>query len=231
MFGIISLAYPVSQVFRFTTFGSEITDRSAAFLFLPVAYVLTILITHFWPTRKLNWKAISLITCTISLVLMGSVITGDGPNWSNLPGPYIVVADAQSIEPEGVQAAKWALAYFGPDNRVATDRINHILIGTYGDQRTVTGLADNVDISPIFFSSQFDPEDIAILRSASVRYLVTDLRLSTAPPLEGFYYDGGEPHQIISRAALTKFDAVSQINRLFDSGNIVIYDVGAFSSG
>jgi hypothetical protein len=61
-FGIASLAYPIVQMFRFTQFGSEIPGRSAASLFLPIAYVLTIFITHIWPTRNHSWKATSLIT-------------------------------------------------------------------------------------------------------------------------------------------------------------------------
>ena len=236
MFGIFSLAYPVTQVFRFTNFGSEITDRSAAFLFLPVAYVLTILITHFWPTRKLSWRATSLVTCTISVVFLGGVILSSGPGWSSLPGPYIVVADGRSVEPEGIQASAWALSYLGPDNRVSTDRINQMLMNTVGDQRVVTGLDDKVDLSPVFFSSNLSPAEIAILRSARVHYLVVDLRLSTSLPLEGFYFESDDPDAFhvtspIGRAALTKFNTVPQINRLFDSGNIVIYDVGVFGDG
>src|SRR6266699_1386203 len=236
MFGIFSLAYPVTQVFRFTDFGAEITDRSAAFLFLPVAYVLTILITHFWPTRKLRWRATSLVTCAISVMFLGGVILESGPAFSSLPGPYVVVADGRSIEPEGIQAATWSLTYLGPDNRVGSDRINQMLMNSYGDQNVVTGLADNIDISPVFFSAQFDPKDIAILQQAGVRYLVVDLRLSTSLPLERFYFESDEPGAFmlthpISNAALTKFNTVPQINRLFDSGNIVIYDVGVFGDG
>jgi len=236
MFGIASLAYPITQMFRFTNFGSEITDRSAAFLFLPIAYVLTIFITHFWPTRKLSWKASSLITCAISVVFLGGVILEVGPAWSALPGPYLVVADARSVEPEGIQAASWALSHLGPNNRVATDRINQILMGTFGDQRVETALDDNVGISPVFFSSQFGPQEVAILRQARIRYLVVDLRLSTALPLEGFYFEPDEPAAFrltrpISSVALTKFSTIPQINRVFDSGDIVIYDVGALVDG
>ena len=236
MLGIAALSYPITQAFRFTKFGAEITDRSAAFLFLPVAYVLSIFIAHFWPTRKLSWKSTSLITCVLSVVLLGGVVLESGPAWSNLPGPYITVADVRSIEPEGIQAASWALTHLGPDSRVATDRINRELMDTFGDQRIVTGSEDKVDISPIFYSSKFSPEEVAILRSARVRYLVVDLRLSTSLPLDGFYFEEGEPEAFqltspISREALTKFSAIPQINQVFDSGNIVIYDVGAFVDG
>ena len=236
MFGVVSFAYPITEAFRLTTFGAEISDRAAAFLFLPIAYLLTLFITHFWSTRKLDWKATSLITCAISVIFLGGVLLESGPVFSNLPGPYLVVADQRSVEPEGIQAASWALTHLGPNNRVATDRINQMLMSTFGDQRIVDSSVDGVDIAPVFFSSQIGPEEVAILRQARVRYLVVDLRLSTALPLVGYYYDQYENDSLpltspISREALTKFDTVPGINRIFDNGDIVIYDVGPLVDG
>jgi hypothetical protein len=227
-FGIASLLYPLTQAFRFTSLGTEITDRAAAFLFLPIAYVLTMLLTHFWPTRRLNQKTISLITGLILMIFVGGVIVGTGPNLSAAPGPYMVVADARSIEPEGIKDAMWSLSYLGQDKRVATDRINQMLMSTYGHQRIVTNLDDKVDVSPLFSSAQFDTTDIAILRHGQIHYLAVDTRISTALPLEGTYFVNDRPTKIISRDALIKFDAVIKINRLFDSGDIIIYDTGAF---
>src|SRR5258708_27364184 len=71
-FGIASLFYPISQVFRFTNFGSEIADRTAAFLFIPIGCLLAIFIAPFWPTRWLNTNQISLITCAVSVMVRGS---------------------------------------------------------------------------------------------------------------------------------------------------------------
>ena len=77
---------------------------------------------------------------------------GAGPASALLPGPYEVIADSRSIEPQGIQAALWTRVYLQPDNRVAADRINQILLGTYGDQRVVTSIEDNIDLSPVFLS-------------------------------------------------------------------------------
>ena len=118
-----------------------------------------------------------------------------GPAWSNPPGPYVVVGDGRSVEPEGIQVALWVSSYLGPENRVATDRINQMLMSTFGDQNIVTSLSDRLDISPVFFSSQLGPDEIAILRQARIHYLVVDLRLSTALPLEGYYVKSDEPDQ------------------------------------
>jgi hypothetical protein len=229
--GLASFAYPITQAFRFTTFGTEITDRAAAFLFLPIAYVLTILITHVWPTRKLNKKAVALITGSLAVIFMGDVLIESGPILSAIPGPYHVVADSRSIEPEGIAAATWSFTYLKPGNRIATDRINQMLMSTYGDQRIVTRLNDNVDVSPLFYSAQFDSTDVELLQEGQIRYLVVDLRLSTSLPLEGMYFENDPTTTIISKASLVKFNTISRLNRLFDSGDITIYDAGMFING
>lgn len=229
-FGIASLFYPISQVFRFTNFGSEIADRTAAFLFIPIACLLAIFIAQFWPIRWLSRKQISLLPCAASVVFLGGAVLGAGPPWALLPGPYLVAADAHSIEPEGIQAALWAGSHLGPGNRIATDRTNRLLMSAYGNQHIVTSLADKVDVTPVFFSPGFGPNEVSILQRAGVRYLVVDLRLSTALPALGFYFDVDEPGAFkyttpIDRQALTKFTTIPQIDRVFDSGDIIIYDV------
>src|SRR5205823_2065478 len=139
-------------------------------------------------------------------------------------------------EPEGVQAALWTRSYLGLNNRVATDRINQLLMGTYGKQRVVTGgFPDYIEVATIFFSSSLGPNEVAILRRAKIRYLIVDLRLALGLPRLGFYFDPDEPdayhHTIlIDQAALLKFAAIPQINRVFDSGDIVIYDVGGLTN-
>jgi len=143
-----------------------------------------------------------------------------------LPGPYMVVADARSIEPEGIDAAKWSFIYLGSNNRLATDRINQMFMNTYGHQRIVTDANDQVDIAPLFYSEQFDSVDNAILQQGRIHYVIVDTRLSTALPLENTYFENDMPHRIIRANALEKF-AAAHINRLFDSGNIIIYGTGA----
>ncbi len=229
--GIFSLSYPATQAFRFTQYGSEITDRAAAYLFLAIACIFAILIAHAIPAPKLNRRVISLITLALALIFLGGVLVAVGADYTDLPGPYLVSADMRSIEPEGIQDAIWSLAYLGPNNRIGTDRINQMLMSTYGDQRIVTRLYDNVDISPIFYASQLSPDEVSLLRYAGLSYLEVDMRLSQSLPLVGLYFENDSPTKPMSKEALTKFDTVSKLNRIFDSGNIVIYDAGAYFNG
>ncbi len=232
--GIFSLLYPVSQAFRLTNSGSEVADRAAAFLFIPIASVLAVCIVQFWPAARLRWFHTAFLTGAMSLVFIGGVVLGTGPASAQLPGPYEVSADARSIEPQGIQAALWTRTYLQPDNRVAADRINQILLGTYGEQRVVTSIEDNIDLSPVFLSSNMNDEDRALLQQADIHYLLTDMRLTRSLPLLGYYYEMDEADAFhrktpIDAQAFTKFDTSPQVNRVYDGGAIVVYDVGGLS--
>ena len=146
-----------------------------------------------------------------------------------LPGPYLVVADTRSIEAEGINAAEWTQKNLGTNNRIGTDRINGSLMGTYGYQYIVTGIADHTPLGILFLSRSVGPQEFSIIKSSNIQYLVIDRRLSNGIPMAGFYYQMSEPgaykhNKPIDPEILIKFDSVNEVNRIFDSGNIIIYD-------
>ncbi len=117
---------------------------------------------------------------------------------------------------------------------MAADRINQILLGTYGDQRVVTSIEDNIDLSPVFLSASMNDEDRALLQQADVHYLLTDMRLTHSLPLLGYYYEMDETDAFhhktpIDIQAFAKFNTSPQVNRVYDGGDIVVYDVGGLS--
>ncbi len=234
--GIASLAYPVSQALRLTAAGAEAGSRATEFLYLGIAFVLAIGATEFWLSHTPGWRRSAVVLSLVGVLCFGQMILGSGQPWSLLPGPYLVSADARSIEPQGITAAQWANNYLGPGNRVASDRINTLLMATYGNQQVVTGSNGNSPVSAVFDSLQVGPGVTAILQDDRVHYLVIDLRLSTSLPYVGTYFNfpasgGGQPQKPLNRAALTKFDSVPGVSRIFDSGDIIIYDVGGLANG
>jgi hypothetical protein len=63
-----------------------------------------------------------------------------------------------------------------------------------------------------------------------------DMRLTTAVPLVGYYYEQGEPNTFayqapLDPAALNKFRTVPDVSLVYDSGDLQIYDVGALTGG
>jgi hypothetical protein len=227
-----ALVYPFSQLARLTPPGVEIGARAQAFLFVSVAFVLAVATTHFWVSQ---WRYSVAVTCAIAVIFIGGWILGTSPLWYRLPGPYVVSADHRSIEPEGVAAAEWARSYLGPGQRMISDAVNILLMATYGNERIVTAENDEIAVSSVFVSPHYDASVETALRRGGVQYIVVDRRLSSGLPPRGSYFYEGDPNAPYTRpidpAALAKFDGVKNVSRVFDSGDIVIYDVEAITSG
>ena len=231
MLALVSLLYPCTQAMRVASESADIADRASPFIFVAVSFALAILIVQMWPVQRLKPMHMLVITLIASLVFLGGGIVGSGPSWRLMPGSYLVGADARSIDRESVQAALWFPEYLGLDNRIYTNSTNALLMNSFGNQHSVSIPADGVDISPVFYAPQYHSWETSILQRGRVAYLAVDMRMSIMLPAKGYYFEGEEEPDInvttpISRQALTKFDSVSHMNRIFDSGNIVIYDIG-----
>ncbi|MDQ6670699.1 MAG: hypothetical protein M3069_08095, partial [Chloroflexota bacterium] len=230
---LAALAYPLSLALRLTASGAELSSRTSEFLFVGIAFVLALAAVERWPVRNSGWRSRTFVSGVAVVIFAGGVVVGV-PAWARLPGPYLVAADARSIEPQGVNVALWARSFLGPGNRVAADRVNRLLMGSYGEQRVVTAYGDRVDVAGLFFAPQLGASERDVLHAGSIRYVLVDRRLSTGLPLSGAYFDLGECPQDCARplpsASLEKFDRLDQVARVFDSGDIVIYDVSELAS-
>jgi hypothetical protein len=171
----------------------------------------------------------------LGVIFIGQMIVGNGQLWSRIPGPYMVVADNRSIEPEGITAAKWAGTHLGSGQRIATDRINMLLMTTYGNEWDVKNSNSDVSVSSVFTSQQFGSVVEAVLQQDRIQYLVVDRRLSTALPQIKQDFDVPLSGELLTNpiepAALAKFDGVQNVSRVFDSGDIIIYDVEPIANG
>lgn len=228
-FGIASSFYPIFQALRFTNSGEGLVDRSTSFLFIPITCVLAVFIVQFWPTRRLSKKQYTFLASVMTIMLLGGMVLAVGAGMYRLPGTYVPTADVRGVDQERMQAAIWADSHLGPKNRIGADSTNVLLMGTYGDQDTVTLSSSGIDVSPIFFSLTFGPPEISLLRHAQIHYLAVDLQLAHSLPISGFYfvqaeYDAYKHTKPIPLQALTKFNTISRINKVLDSGDIVIYD-------
>ncbi len=234
VFAGIVVLYPIMLIFRFTSSGWEIANRSSEFIFWAIAFVLAIGALGLRSYRRLPpqlWTAGFVVWITV--IFLGGSVAG-WPHWARLPGPYMVSADARSIEPQGIAAATWAGSYLDPQDRIAADRVNTLLLATYGLLMPVTHQYDNLYISPVFLSSQIGSNEYDLIRRTDLHYALVDDRLSTALPTVGVYFEAGEPgaDQYIdppSLTNLTKFDRMPTISRIFDSGHIKIYDVSVLN--
>jgi hypothetical protein len=235
-----ALSYPVTLVLRMTGGGWEISARSSVFVFVPLVFILATGIEYLrlpWFLDRLGpllarFRVLIFVPFA-ALIFCGGIIAGWSP-WARMPWPYMAGADTRSVEPQGLAAAAWAVEALGPNNRMAADRVNLTMMGTYGEQRLITHLIDKVSISGIFLAGHIGPNEEAALRDARIRYLVVDRRISRMQSLSAHYYETWEqmiaPYDGTPRLqVLEKFDHIDGVSRVFDSGDILIYDVGTLS--
>jgi hypothetical protein len=255
LLGLVAVAYPASLLARLTPTGSDSAGRSLAFIFIGLAFVIALGLVGLAdavaarrarPGGRLGavaarvvqgrlasaWKAAFAGVATI--VTLGGAVIGSAPA-TRFPGPYLVIADTRSVDNEITSASAWARSTLGTNQRLAADRIDRLIMGSYGEMNVVFQGSTGLETWQLFLSPDVGTAELATLRSGNIRYLVIDRRLSTGLPLIPFYYEEGEiyagPHTTpISPAVLAKWDAIGLVDRIYDNGDIQIYDVGGLVS-
>jgi hypothetical protein len=226
-----ALAYFATLVMRLTGAGWETANRASEFLFVGISFVLALGIVEFWMPHRAGWLGRVVFMGYVAVIFLGGIIAGWGPNL-RLAHPYLVAVGAGVIEPQGVSAAKWTRSFLGSDNRLATDESNARLMLAYGEQYPYTGR--KYGIQDMFFSTQVGQSEQYILQVTGIRYVVVDRRRISWNNMLGYFFDRTGDAMIPSKDlidpdAYRKFDGQKNVSRVFDSGNIVIYDVGVLS--
>ncbi len=210
--GLVAATYPVTLLLRLSQRGSEEATRTPEFVFLGVGLLAGLVVIADWraplrrvaPTihaalspQRLRWLNAAGVLAFLVL-LGGSVVIGT-PAWARQPGPYLASADPRSIEPNGKLAAVWALDHLGPDNRIVADRINRILMGSYGRQDAVTVFRDGLSTWRLFTEPVVDTKALDILAAGHIDYLVVDLRLVGVDPFTRSFFEAGEPTDLADK--------------------------------
>jgi hypothetical protein len=206
--------------------GSELAGRASTFAFIPAAFIAALAVAHLRGGSPRWWaRAIAgAVSAAVLLLMFDALANGWPPYWERLPGPYQVAGFERSVDPENVAAARWSLAALGPGQRFAADFGNYNILGSYGNQDPVR------EVAFLYTSPWFGPADAAQVQAESIRFLLVDHRLSQALPVTRQYFpddSGAVDTSPIPAADLGKYDHIPGVNRLYDSGDIVIYDLGA----
>jgi hypothetical protein len=221
-----AFGFPLAVMLRLTPAGWEIGNRMGAFVFVGVGFVIAAGLVHFWQAGGGRWRLLAT-NIAVATVVLGGITIGSGNE--ALRSAYKPGADPSSIEPMGINAARWTRTWLGEGNRFAADRVNRTLLATYGQQDPISTLRDRIDASRIFAATKISPDVLYWIRRGRIDYLLADLRITTAPAALGEYYEaneinGGKPP---SPSMLLKFDDAPEVGRIFDNGWIVIFDVRA----
>ena len=221
--------HPATLLLRLTGGGWEISNRSSEFLFVGVGLLLALALVNLKLPKWMTLARARLAMPILLVLFFGGIMIGWSP-WMRLKWPYMVVADYRSIEPQGIQAAYWMRDTLGRYNVVASDRINNMLMAGLGEQNTVSG--NGFTTAGIFLQARLGQGELDVIRKAKINYLVVDKRLSTGFPKYGYYFQSWERnvwpyYSPVQQNVLEKWDYGTNINKVFDSGDLRIYDIGA----
>ncbi len=232
-FALLAITFPVTLLARFSPLGAEVASRTPEYLFLGIAPVIGLSLARFAYKGRLGVPQMVGAGAVMIVLTVGGVLVGM-PDWSRLPGPYLVSADGRSVDAQGVSAARWTLDNLGPDNTFAADRVNRLLLSAYGQQQVATTYVTGIPIRKLFLDPDLGKVQQQIAQKAGIQYVLTDQRLTTGLPVVGHYFDRGEEVVVgihdnpLNPGLLAKFDGQPQISRIFDGGDIRIYDLTNF---
>ncbi|WP_029431603.1 DUF6541 family protein [Blastococcus sp. URHD0036] len=231
---VFALMYPLIPGGHLTPATSEVFDRSSGFVYIGLSFTVAWWLVHGYRKAIVQRAANSALAVgtVLALLFVGGMSFGSGPRWNRLPGPYLVQADSRSVDAVNLAAARWAAEELPPGSRVLADRMNRLLMGSIGGQYPVTQLADEINPSSLLLSPRFGADDEEALRDDDLDYVVVDLRGSQTRPRVGVYWENGEwgqPHDIpVTLEALRKLADVPGVERIYDSGWVVVYDVSGW---
>ena len=207
------LMYPLSLVLRLTAAGTETSSRASEFVFIGIGFGVAGLSRS---RRFRSSRGYQFLGVVLGLVLfVGGIVVGTPP-YIRLPGSYLVAADPRSIDARTIAAATWVREHLPADSVFAADRSNGLALAAIGMVDPGHGLQHGQSVPYLYFSRTFDPRDRLTIRAFQIRYILVDLRLSTALPYIGLYFSPDEPlagHYThpIPRASLTKFAAARHL--------------------
>lgn len=226
---LIAIVYPALPLMRLSDGSWEMSNRLSGFVFFGLAWIVALAFIYFpVPQKQFKLKQwVAIIGLTV--IFLGGVVAGSAPG-QRLPQPYRPAAQDRSIDNQSVVAADWARVRLGENNRMAADRTLTTLFGSYGVQRMVNNLSDRVSISGIFLDVNLGQQAINLIKVADLEYIVVDKRIARVLPTLGFYFESWEQLEVlfaqpVNLAVLEKFDFDPSISRIYDSGDITIYDL------
>jgi hypothetical protein len=209
---LLASTYPFVQALRFSSATLTLGTRAAPYVFLGVALVAALAAPSLWAATRRAYVRESLIVPLVGLVFVGTMASTLSA-WK-LPGGYEPNTYTHVIGPEGLALADWARTQLGTGNRFGADDPNTVLLGSYGSQRPITQQRDGVWLADQLFPSEiYGPQEQSLLKRLAVEYLVVDGRTRTRLVIPG------------SSPLRSQLDAVEGVNRVYDSGDIVVYDL------
>ncbi len=220
-----AVAYVAVMPMRLVPAAWETSNRSSEFLFIGIALTFALALSRPGIPRRL---ALLAPPVAIGILLVGGTVAGWPPRVL-LSLPYRADAGrGAEIVPQPEAAAVWARTALGPRRRfVAPEAVGRELLVHGGETAFVTSAPFNA--ATILFEGTMTSGIVDGLTAQSIGFVAEDRLTAGDDSMAGYFFRSAQGTHRVDPAALEKFDAYPGVDRLLDSGDIVIYDVGVLS--
>lgn len=218
------------QMLRLTGGGWEVANRASEFLFVGIAFVIGLAFMTPRLATGRTWVAVAT-GIFAGILVMGGILSG-WPPWLRMAHPYHVAVAGQdgeidSLEPQGVAAARWTRIYLGPGNRMGTDNSSARLMQAYGEQYALSG--SEFGIVHLYTSDTIGSGELEVIQVSGIEYLVYPYPYGNWVQMRGLFFNPAEglseEEQFQPPLVEEMFDQNPQVERLLDTGYLVIYDI------
>ncbi len=225
-----AVVYFLMLGFRLTGAGWETANRASTYLFLGLALVLSMAAVQVWLARFPGRPGRLVVVVFAGIIFTGGVIAG-WPAQQRLALPYMVDVGGQTIQPEGEAAADWVRDELPPGVFGADEANGRLLLAR--TQRFVYA-GRYPFVRDIVSKPEFDQWQLQAMHDYQMKYVVVDRRQSSWDNMIGYFFlpkprDSERTAAWLDPEQYQKYDQQAEVDRLFDSGNIVIYGIGALS--
>lgn len=222
--GLLAFSYYVLILVRLAVpDGAELAGRAFTYVYVPVSLALAVVVTRARGSRPLTWASLAIPVAFVAILFLGGLVSGWPPYWERLPGGYQISGLERSVSAPDLAVARWFGQNLPPGGRAAVDLVDYALVGTIGRQSVVR------NGGPLFYAPRFLTIGRALVQTQSIRYVVVDQRLARGAPASGRYFPDDPPssssRRPLSLASLEKFNRIDGISRVYDNGDILVFDL------
>ncbi len=240
-----AVAFFATLSLRFAREAWETANRASEFFFIGLAFVLALAVVLAYARLdgrgppSAPWLGRAALAGLFGLVLAGGAISG-WPWDAHMPRPVRAEAAGNAIESESLALSRWAEEHLPEERFAASDADARMLLAPGGVRARAGRHPDVEDILLEQTFTEFDCEgrcsttpekgwELPLLRRFNLRFVVADRRRRSFDVTRGYYFSvrppGGDADQRLRGASVSKFAQIPTATRVFDSGNIVVYDL------
>ena len=218
-FALAGLVYVAVLPMRLIPAAWETSNRASEFLFMGVAFLAALAAGLLLARRR----AAGPVVLAVCLLAIGAVAAGWPPRVL-LAHPYRIPVDGGWVQSQSHALSDLAPGLTPPGSRfLAPEGDGRVLLVKTG--RTVFVSSAPFGAQEVLFGPRLTSGIVATLEQRRIRYVVVDRRTQGDDSMQGFFF-AAPAGPLIDQHAAAKYDGYPGVDRILDTGDIALYDVG-----